>query len=224
MSKRTVTHLEAELTKLEAAIRASARDTMNDPDLSPEGRTNRHQAWAKERGWHDTYDATADGMLDALTAAQDKANKARATMTTLPDGDAALAAEMRFQRRRARVDAALTSNAGTGPLIDLIVNADDTELPVILEYVADHHAAQGGDAGKAGAEIVDQALRQRSDEYDQAVQVAGQAANAATVARERLEYVAKLLADPATPPPGEYSLAGMSVSGIGGPEVAALAA
>ena len=222
MSRKTITHLEAELTKLEAAIRASARDTMSDPDLSPEGRTNRHAAWAKERGWQDTYNATAEGMLDALNAAQDKADKARATMTTLPAGDAALAAEMRFQRRRARVDAALASG-GTGPLLDLIATADDTELPVMLEYVSDHYAAQG-DAGKAGAEIVDQALRQRSDEYDQAVRVAGQAANAATVARERIEYVGRLLADPATPVPGEYSLAAMSVSGIGGPEVAALAA
>ena len=222
MTKKTVTHLEAELTKLEAAIRASARDTMNDPDLSPEGRTNRHAAWAKERRWHDTYSATAEGMLDALNTAQDKANKAREKMTTLPAGDAALAAEMRFQRRRARVDAALASG-GTGPLLDLIATADDTELPVMLEYVSDHYAAQG-DAGKAGAEIVDQALRQRSDEYDQAVRVAGQAANAATVARERIEYVGRLLADPATPVPGEYSLAAMSVSGIGGPEVAALAA
>lgn len=223
MSRKTITHLEAELTKLEAAIRASARDTMNDPDLSPEGRTNRHAAWAKERGWNDTYNATAEGMLDALNAAQDKADKARATMTTLPAGDAALAAEMRFQRRRARVDAALASG-GTGPLLDLIATADDTELPVMIEYVSDHYAATGGDAGKAGAEIVDQALRQRSPEYDQAVKVAGQAANAATVARERIEYVGRLLADPATPVPGEYALAGMSVSGIGGPEVAALAA
>ena len=223
MSRKTITHLEAELTQLEAAIRASARDTMNDPDLSPEGRTNRHAAWGRERKWADQFDATANGMLDALNAAQDKADKARATMTTLPAGDAALAAEMRFQRRRARVDAALASG-GTGPLLDLIATADDTELPVMLEYVSDHYAATGGDAGKAGAEIVDQALRQRSDEYDRAVKVAGQAANAATVARERIEYVGRLLADPATPVPGEYALAGMSVSGIGGPEVAALAA
>lgn len=221
--RKTITHLEAELTQLEAAIRASARDTMNDPDLSPEGRTNRHAAWAKERRWHDTYNATAEGMLDALNAAQAKADKARATMTTLPSGDAALAAEMRFQRRRSRVDAALNAG-GTGPLLDLIATADDAELPVMLEYVSDHHAAQGGDAGKAGAEIVEQSLRQRSDEYAQAVKVAGQAANAATVARERIEYVGRLLADPATPPPGEHSLAAMSVSGIGGPEVAALAA
>lgn len=223
MSKNTITTLEAELSKLEAAIRASARDTMNDPDLSPEGRTNRHAAWAKERRWQDTFDATANGMLDALNAAQAKADKARATMTTLPAGDAALAAEMRFQRRRARVDAALNAG-GTGPLLDLIATADDAELPVLLEYASDHHAAQGGDAGKAGAEIVDQALRQRSPEYDQAVKVAGQAANAATVARERIEYVGRLLTDPATPVPGEHSLAAMSVSGIGGPEVAALAA
>lgn len=223
MSRKTITHLEAELTQLEAAIRASARDTMNDPDLSPEGRTNRHAAWAKERRWHDTYNATAEGMLDALNAAQDKANKARATMTTLPAGDAALAAEMRFQRRRARVDAALASG-GTGPLLDLIATADDTELPVMLEYVSDHYAATGGDAGKAGAEIVDQALRQRSPDYDQAVKVAGAAANAATVARERIEYVGRLLADPATPVPGEYSLAAMSVTGIGGDAVGDLAA
>ena len=222
MSRKTITHLEAELTKLEAAIRASARDTMSDPDLSPEGRTNRHAAWAKERRWHDTYSATAEGMLDALNTAQDKANKAREKMTTLPAGDAALAAEMRFQRRRARVDAALASG-GTGPLLDLIATADDTELPVMLEYVSDHYAAQG-DAGKAGAEIVDQALRQRSDEYDQAVRVAGQAANAATVARERIEYVGRLLTDPATPSPGEYELAGMSVTGIGGDAVADLTA
>lgn len=221
--RKTITHLEAELTQLEAAIRASARDTMNDPNLTAEGRISRHTGWANERRWHDTYNATADGMLDALNAAQAKADKARATMTTLPAGDAALAAEMRFQRRRARVDAALNAG-GTGPLLDLIATADDAELPVLLEYASDHHAAQGGDAGKAGAEIVDQALRQRSPEYDQAVKVAGQAANAATVARERLEYVAKLLADPATPVPGEHSLAAMSVSGIGGPEVANLAA
>lgn len=220
---RTIAHYEAELTKLEAAIRASARDTMNDPDLSPAGRVNRHQAWGRERRWQDTFDATANGLLDALNSAQDRADQARATMTTLPSGDAALAAEMRFQRRRARVDAALASG-GTGAVTQLILDADDSELPVLLEYLSDEYSLKGGDLGKAGAEIVDEALRQRSDEYAEAVKVAGQAGNAATVARERIEYVGRLLADPATPPPGEHSLAAMSVSGIGGPEVAALAA
>lgn len=223
MTKRTITTLEADMTRLEADIRATAHMVTIDGDLTPEGRVNRHRAWGKDRRWGEQFDQIATGLTSALEGAQAKADAARATMTTLPTGDAALAAEMRFQRRRARVDAALNAG-GTGPLLDLIATADDAELPVLLEYASDHHAAQGGDAGKAGAEIVDQALRQRSPEYDQAVKVAGQAANAATVARERLEYVAKLLADPATPVPGEHSLAAMSVSGIGGPEVANLAA
>lgn len=220
---RTIAHYEAELTKLEAAIRASARDTMNDPDLTAEGRTNRHAAWARERGWQDTYNATAEALLDALNSAQDRAAQARAALTTLPAGDAALAAELRFQRRRARVDAALASG-GTGALVDLLATVDDTELPLLIEYVSDHYATTGGDIGKAGVEIVEQSLRQRSDEYDQAVKVAGQAANAATVARERIEYVGRLLTDPATPSPGEYELAGMSVTGIGGDAVADLTA
>lgn len=221
--RKTVSEYEAELTRLEADIRASARDTMNDPDLTDAGQKRRHAGWANERRWHDTYNATAEGMLDALNAAQDKANKARAAMTTLPSGDAALAAEMRFQRRRARVDAALASG-GTGALVDLLATVDDSELPLLVEYATDHYATTGGDAGRAGAEIIEQSLRQRSDEYDQAAKVAGAAANAATVARERIEYVGRLLADPATPVPGEYSLAAMSVSGIGGPEVSDLAA
>ena len=223
MSKRTITHLEAELTKLEAAIRASARDTMNDPDLTAEGRAKRHQAWGRERRWAETFDATAESLLDALNSAQDRAAQARAALTTLPTGDAALAAELRFQRRRARVDAALASG-GTGALVDLLATVDDSELPLLVEYATDHYATTGGDAGRAGAEIIEQSLRQRSDEYDQAAKVAGAAANAATVARERIEYVGRLLADPATPVPGEYSLAAMSVSGIGGPAVADLAA
>ena len=162
---RTIAHYEAELTQLEAAVRASARDTMNDPDLSAEGRVNRHRAWGRERRWQDTFDAASNGMLDALNSAQDRATKARAAMTTLPSGDAALAAEMRFQRRRARVDAALASG-GTGALVDLLATVDDSELPLLVEYATDHYATTGGDAGRAGAEIIEQSLRQRSDEYD----------------------------------------------------------
>lgn len=213
MSKKTITAYEAEMTQLEAAIRATATMVTGDPDLTDEGKKRRHHGWAKERRWAEQFDATANGMLDALNAAQDKAASVRATMTTLPVGADALAQEQRLNRRRKRIDSALNAG-GTGPLVDLIAGADDAELPFIIEYVNDHYESVGGDLGSAGAQIVEQSLRQRSDEYDQAAHVAGAAGNALTIAREKIEYMSKLIEDPATPPPGEYSLAGMSVTGV----------
>ena len=224
MSRKTITHLEAELTQLEAAIRQTANMTVADPDLTDDGKKRRHAAWAKERRWAEQFDATANGLLDALNSAQDKADQARATMTTLPTGPDAHAQEQRLNRRRKRIDAALDVSAGgTGKLVDLIASADDAELPFVLEYIADHHEAQGGDAGKAGAQIVEEALRQRSPEYAQAAKVAGAAGNALTITREKLDYLGRLLDDPATPAPQEWDVAGMSITGVV-PDVADLAA
>lgn len=222
MSKRTITDYEADMTKLEAAIRQTATMTVADPDLTPEGKKRRHQGWAKERKWAEQLEATATGMIGALEGAQTTANKARSAMSTMPAGDSAYAAEMRFSRRRARVDAALNAG-GTDPLMALIAEADDTELPVLLEYANDHYRMKGGDLAKAGAEIIDQALQARSPEYAQAAQVAGQAAPALTIARERIAYMERLLDDPATQPPKEYDLASMSITGVV-PEVSDLTA
>lgn len=221
--RKTVTDLEAELTQLEADIRATAHMVTGDPDLTAEGQKRRHQNWAKERRWNERYAELATGLTSALEGAQAQADQARAAMTAVPTGADAHAVEARFNRRKPRVDAALTSNAGTGALIDLIVSADDTEVGIICEYVADHLALVGGDQAKAGAQIVEQALRQRSPEYDQAARVAGAAGNALTIARERIAYMERLLDDPATQPPKEYDLAGMSMTGVV-PEVADLAA
>lgn len=222
MTKKTVSDYEAALTKLEADIRATATMTVADPDLTDEGRMNRHQAWGRERRWAEQFDATANGLTTALEGAQAKAAAARATMTTMPDGDAAYAQEMRLNRRRKRIDAALNAG-GTGPLMALIADADDAELPFVLEYIADDHESKGGDIAKAGHDIVEQALRDRSPEYAQAAHVAGAANNALTIAREKINYLRALIEDPATPPPGEYALAGMSVTGVV-PDVAGLAA
>ena len=214
MTKRTITHLEAELTKLEAAIRATATMTVADPDLTAEGQKRRHQGWAKERRWNERYAELATGLTSALEGAQSKADQARAAMTEVPTGADAHAIEARFNRRKPRVDAALTSNAGTGQLVDLIVSADDTEVGIIVEYVADHLALVGGDQAKAGAQIVEQALRQRSPEYAEAAKTAGAAGAALTIARERIAYMERLLDDPATPPPGEFDYSGMSITGV----------
>lgn len=222
MTRKTVRDYETALAQLEADIRATANRVSIDGDLTPEGKRHRHQKWAQQYGWADQLDATANGLLDTLNAAHDKAAQARAAMTTLPTGEAALAQEMRMNRRMKRIEAALNAG-GTGPLLDLIATADDAELPFLLEHINDHHEAIGGDQGNAGAQIVEQALRDRNPDYDAAARVAGQAANALTVAREKVEYVSKLLDDPATPPPGEYSLAAMSVD-VAGPDVGDLAA
>lgn len=223
MTSKTITDYEADMTRLEADIRATATMTVADPDLTPEGKKRRHQGWAKERRWNEKFDTIATGLTSALEGAQAKADQARAAMTAVPTGADANAIEARFNRRKARVDAALTSNAGTGPLIDLIVSADATEVGVICEYVADHLALVGGSQAKAGAQIVEQALRQRSPEYDQAARVAGAAGNALAIARAKLDYMRGLLDDPSTPAPGEYDYSGMSITGVV-PAVADLAA
>lgn len=222
MTRKTARDLEADLTKLEAVVRASASDTLTDPDLTPEGRTKRHAAWVKERGWREQFDAAATGLTTALEGAQAKAAQARATMTTIPEGDAALAQELRLQRRSKRIEAALNAG-GTAALTKLIADADDAELPFLLEFIADHHESIGGDIGKAGAQIVEQSLRDRSPDYDAAARMAGQAGNALAVAREKVAYVGKLIEDPSTPPPGEYELARMSIT-VAGEEVGDLAA
>ena len=183
-------------------------------DLTPEGQKRRHQNWAKERRWNERYAELATGLTSALEGAQAKADKARAAMTAVPTGADAHAIESRFQRRQKRVDAALTSNAGTGQLVDLIVNADDTEVGIICEYVADHLALVGGDQAKAGAQIVEQALQARDPGYAEAARVAGAAGNALAIAREKLDYMRGLLDDPATPAPGEWDYAGMQITDV----------
>ena len=223
MTKKTVTQLEAEMTQLEADIRATASMVTGDPDLTPEGQKRRHAGWARERQWHARFDQLAAGLTSALEGAQTRAGQARAAMTTLPTGDAAAqAVEARFQRRQKRVDAALASG-GTGAVTQLILDADDSELPVLVEYLTDEYALKGGDLGRAGAEIVDEALRQRSDEYAEAARVAGAAGNAQAIARAKLDYMRGLLDDPSTPVPGEWDYSGMSITGVV-PAVAGLAA
>lgn len=222
MNKMTVTEYEAELTRLESDIRATATMTVADPDLTPEGQKRRHAGWAKERRWHERFDQIAAGLTSALEGAQERADAARAAMTTLPTGDAALAQEMRLSRRMKRIESALNAG-GTGALVDLLATADDAELPFLLEHINDHHEAIGGDRANAGAQIVETALRDRNPDYAAAAQTAGAANNALTIAREKIQYMSKLIEDPATPPPGEYSLAAMSVTGVV-PAVADLAA
>lgn len=223
MTTKTITEYEADLTKLEADIRATASMVTGDPDLTPEGKKRRHAGWAKERRWHERYDQIATGITSALEGAQARSDQARAAMTTMPTADGALqAVESRFSRRRARVDAALASG-GTGAVTQLILDADDSELPVLVEYLSDEYALKGGDLGRAGAEIVDLALRERSAEYASAAHVAGAAGNALTIAREKINYMRSLIEDPATPPPKEYDLASMSITGVV-PEVSDLTA
>lgn len=222
MARKTALDYQTALLKLEADVRASARDTVADPDLTPEGRVKRHQNWVKERRWADAYQEAATGLMRALEGAQAKAAQERAKMTALPSGDAAIAAEMRLARRMKRINAALESG-GTAALSKLVSEADDTELPVIVEYLADHHQSIGGVLGKAGAQIVEQALRERNPDYDAAARMAGQAGNALAVAREKVKYVSRLIEDPHTRPPGEYELANMSIT-VAGDEVGNLEA
>lgn len=222
MSKKTITTYEAELTRLEADIRATATMTVADPDLTDEGKKRRHHAWSKERRWAEQFDQLATGLTTALESAQEKANKARAAMTTMPTGDAALAQELRMGRRIKRIEAAVNAG-GTGLLLSLIASADDAELPFLLEHINDHYESVGGDQGRAGAQIVEQALRQRSPEYAAAAQTAGAAGNAQAIARARLDYMRSLLDDPATPPPGEFDYSAMSITGVV-PEVGDLTA
>lgn len=222
MSKKTITTLEAELSKLEVAIRATATMTVADPDLTAEGKKRRHQGWAKERQWREQFDTIATGITSALEGAQAKADAARATMTTLPTGDAALAQELRMGRRMKRIEAALNAG-GTGPLMALIASADDAELPFLLEHINDHHESVGGDQGNAGAQIVETALMDRSPDYAAAAKTAGAAGNALSIARAKLDYMRGLLDDPSTPAPGEYDYSGMSITGVV-PEVGDLTA
>ena len=131
MTRKTVAQHEADLAKLEATIRQTARMVTTDGDLTDEGKKRRHAGWAKERRWHEQFDTIAAGLTSALEGAQARADAARATMTTLPTGDAALAQEMRMNRRMKRIETALNAG-GTGPLLDLIASADDAELPFLL--------------------------------------------------------------------------------------------
>ena len=220
--RKTITDYEAELTKLEAAIRQTAHMVTTDGDLTPEGRVNRHRNWGRERKWNEQFDTIATGITSALEGAQAKADAARATMTTLPTGDAAYAQELRMGRRMKRIEAALNAG-GTGPLLSLIASADDAELPFLLEHINDHYESVGGDQGRAGAQIVEQALMDRNPDYAAAAKTAGAAGNAQAIARARLDYMGRLLDDPATPPPGEFDYSAMSITGVV-PEVGDLTA
>lgn len=217
MTRKTALDYENDLIELEARIRKSADQTMASPDLTPEGKASHHAGWVKERQWREQYAEAASGLLRALESAGARATEARQKLTAMPTGEAALAAEMRHARRAKRVEAALASG-GTGPLSQLIAEADDSELAVLLEHASDHFEAAGGQTAKAGAEMIEDALRDKFPEYGMAAKVAGASGAAASIARQRIAHVEALLDDPSTREPSRHDQSRMSIT-VAGDEV-----
>jgi hypothetical protein len=214
MARKTIAQHEAELAELEAAIRFRIHEAKADDTLTEKGVVERVRNWGIQEKWAERLAEHSTAILGALDATKATAANERAKLATLPEGDAALAAELRFMRRRGRIDAAIESG-GAGAVQRLLSEAEPQDLPVLAEHIVDGYEAKGGNTAGAGAQLVENELRARSPEYDRASTVAARAANGATFARARLDYLQRLAGDPNTPVPADWALESKPVATAG---------
>lgn len=214
MARKTIAQHEAELAELEAAMRYRIHEAKNDDTLTPKGVTERVQNWGKQERWAERLAEHSTAILGALEGVKNTAATRRAELVALPEGDAALASELRFMRRRGRIDAAIESG-GAGAVQRLLAEAKPEDLPTLAEHVIDGYEAKGGTTAGAGAQLVEQELRARSPEYDTAARTAARAANGATFARAKLDYLQRLAGDPDTPVPADWALESKPIATAG---------
>lgn len=219
---KTLRDIETELDALRAEARATATRLKSSGDMTDKGVADAFARHAASGNWQTRAEDLARAARQAMDGAAVTRDELRAKMTT-PTGtvEEQLLAEMRASRSSRRLDAILAE--GPGGLLDLITNASDVDLPILVDTITDHYAAAGGGVGKAGMETLDVALQQRSPDYAAAASTAGRAESYRPVLAERLKFAKDAVSAPDAGDPTPGGMAGVSVTALGD-DVAGLAA
>lgn len=218
---KTLRDIETEMDAIRAEARAEARRLKTSGDYTDKGIADAFSNIAKHRNWSGLIEDLERAARHAVDSAAPQRDALRAQLTT-PTGtvEEQLLAEMRASRSSRRLDAILAE--GPGGLLDLITNASDVDLPILVDTVTDHYAAAGGGVGKAGMETLEVALQQRSPDYAAAASTAGRAESYRPVLDERLRFAKDAVASPDAGDPTPGGMAEVSVTALGD-DVAGLA-
>lgn len=219
---KTLHDIETELEAIRTEARATATRLKSDGYHTPDGVENTFARHQKHGDWSTKVEELGAAAYAAIDSATSKRDALKAQMVT-PTGtvEERLLAEHRHNRRARRIEAAIGS--GAGALVDLIVNADPADLPLIYEEAVDHYAVKGGEAGKAGMAMLDHALQERNPNYRSATSTAGRAESTRHLIAEKLKFVQAAVTDPNASDPTPGGMATVSVSAAGD-DVAGLAA
>ena len=221
MSK-TLRQIETELEALRTEARDTARRLKSDGYHTPDGVDHTFARYQNKGEWTTKVEqlgAAAYAAIDSATRQRDELKSAMVTPTGTVEER--LLAEHRHNRRARRIAAAIDS--GAGDLVDLIVNADPADLPLIYEEALDHYTVLGGESGKAGLAMLDHALQQRSEDYRAAAATAGRAESTRHLIDEKLRFAREAVSNPDAADPTPGGVATVSVSAAGD-DVAALTA
>lgn len=219
---KTLHEIETELEAIRAEARATATRLRTSGDYTDQGVADTFARYRKHGDW----DGRVEELAAAASAAIDNASRQRdelksAMVTPTGSVEEQLLAELRYQRRAERVNAAI--DAGAGDLVDLITTADEADLPLLYQRAVDRYSVKGGEAGKAGLAMLDRALQERSEAYKAAASTAGRAESTRHVIAEKLRYVQDAVSNPDASDPTPGGVATVSVSAAG-EDVASLAA
>lgn len=222
MSRKTLHEIETEMDAIRTEARATATRLKSSGDYTEQGIADtfaRHQNKGEWTTKVEQLGAAAYAAIDNASRQRDELKSAMVTPTGTTEEQ--LLAELRHQRRAQRVSAAL--EAGAGALVELIVNADQADLPLLHEHAVDYYSVRGGQAGEAGMAMIDHALQQRSPEYAAATSTAGRAESTRHLIEEKLKFVQDAVTNPDASDPTPGGVATVSVTAAGD-DVAGLAA
>ena len=221
MSK-TLHQIETELEALRTEARDTARRLQSDGYHTPDGVENTFDRYRKHGNWATKVEELGAAAYAAIDNASRQRDELKSAMVT-PTGsvEEQLLAELRYQRRAERVNAAI--DAGAGDLVDLITTADEADLPLLYQRAVDRYSVKGGQAGEAGMAMIDHALQERNPDYRAAVSTAGRAESTRHVIAEKLRYVQDAVTNPVASDPTPGGVATVSVTAAGD-DVAGLAA
>lgn len=222
MTRKTLHQIEAELEALRAEARATATRLKSDGYHTPDGVENTFGRYRKHGDWSTKVEELGAAAYAAIDSATRNRDQLKSQMVT-PTGtvEERLLAEHRHNRRARRIEAAIGS--GAGALVDLIVNADPADLPLIYEEAVDFYAVKGGEAGKAGLAMIDHALQERNPDYRSATSTAGRAESTRHLIEEKLRFAREAVSTPDASDPTPGGVATVSVTAAGD-DVAGLAA
>lgn len=222
MTRKTLHQIETEMDAIRTEARATATRLRTSGDYTDQGIADTFARYRKHGDW----DSKVQELAAAASAAIDNASRQRdelksAMVTPTGTTEERILAEQRHNRRARRIEAAI--NAGAGPLVDLIVDADPMDLPLIYEQAVDTYTVKGGQVGEAGLAMIEHALQQRNPDYRSATSTAGRAESTRHVIAEKLRYVQDAVTNPDASDPTPGGMATVSVSAAGD-DVANLAA
>lgn len=222
MSRKTLHEIETELDALRAEARATATRLKSSGDYTEQGIADTFDRYRQHGDWDSKVEQLATAASAAIDSAARKRDEMKSAMVT-PTGsvEEQLLAELRYQRRAERVNAAI--DAGAGDLVDLITTADEADLPLLYQRAVDRYSVKGGQAGEAGMAMLDHSLRQRSEDYKAAASTAGRAESTRHVIAEKLRFAREAVSTPDASDPTPGGVATVSVSAAG-EDVANLAA